>query len=91
MFTWLNKQGVESDQGFSVQFTGRFTCEYREGNKVLELEIEDGFQGAKPCVSVNMDAFKVWDGENLSPLRQQQIIENLRSAMEFQGLDLVID
>jgi hypothetical protein len=29
MFTYLNKQGVESDAGFVVQFTGRFTLEYR--------------------------------------------------------------
>jgi len=91
MFKWLNKQGVESNEGFAVQFTGRFTCEYREGNKILEFEIEDGFKGAKPCVSVNMNSFKVWNGENLSPQRQQQIIENLRAAIEFQDLELVVD
>lgn len=31
MFSWMNKQGVRSDQGFEVQFTDRFTAEYREG------------------------------------------------------------
>ncbi len=91
MFKWLNKQGVESDQGFVVQFTGRFTCEYREGAKSLELYIEDGFEGSKPCVAVKESAFQVLGDEILSPRRQKQIIKNFRDAVEFQGLALVVD
>ena len=41
MFIWLNMQGVQSDRGFVVQFTGRFTAEYREHSKVVTLEVED--------------------------------------------------
>ena len=91
MFRWLNKQGVESDQGFVVQFTGRFTCEYRENNKILVLEIEDGFYGTQPCINVRRNAFEVWNGKNISLQQQQQIINNLKSALEFQGLKLVVD
>ena len=40
MFTWLNKQGVQSDSGFIVQFTGRFTAEYREGGKIMTVALK---------------------------------------------------
>jgi hypothetical protein len=30
-FTWLNKQGVESDEGLVLQRVDRFAFEYREG------------------------------------------------------------
>jgi hypothetical protein len=45
MFTWLNKQGVRSDEGFEVQSTGRFDAEYRERGKVINLAIESGVNG----------------------------------------------
>jgi hypothetical protein len=50
MFTWLNKQGVRSDRGFEVQFTGRFDAEYREGGKVVKLYVESGVNGGLPCI-----------------------------------------
>lgn len=91
MFTWLNKQGVVSDEGFSVQFTGRFTAEYREAQRVMTLEVEDGFEGAQPCIAVGMSAFKKWDTNlPLSVEEQRRISENFRRACEFQGLKLVV-
>jgi hypothetical protein len=45
MFTWLNKQGVRSSEGFEVQFTGRFTAEYREDAYYLVVDVEDGTNG----------------------------------------------
>ena len=42
MFTWLNKQGVRSDEGFEVQFTSRNTAEYREGRRYLVVDVEGG-------------------------------------------------
>jgi hypothetical protein len=91
MFKMLNKQGVESDQGFAVQITGRFTCEYCEGSRILELEIEFGYEGTKPCVMVKASSFSVWGAEQLSSQRQEQIIKNFKEAMEFQGLELIVD
>ena len=61
MFTWLNKQGVQSDAGFVVQFTGRFTCEYREDGRVLELEVEDGVVVQQPCINIKRVAFASWN------------------------------
>lgn len=93
MFTWLNKQGVQSDEGFVLQFVGRFTAEYREGIKVMEVEIEDGFLNGRPAVNVSCTAFKSWRGESVTlPLEtQNRIADNFRRACEFQGLGVVFD
>jgi hypothetical protein len=93
VFTWLNKQGVRSDRGFVVQFTGRFTAQYRDEGKVVTLDVEDGLLGGQPCISVDPDAFEHWDGETkkIPPPEQARMFQNLREAMEFQGLKLVIE
>lgn len=92
MFTWLNKQGVKSDRGFVVQFTGRFTAEYRENGKTVTLDVEDGLSGGLQCVSVDPRAFERWDG-GIAIVKEEQdrLFENLREAMEFQGLKLIIE
>ncbi|MFZ2754316.1 MAG: hypothetical protein WAZ48_12825 [Lysobacteraceae bacterium] len=92
MFTWLNKQGVRSDRGFEVQRTGRFDAEYREGNQVVSLYVESGLSGGLPCISVDPDAFAQWDDGTPIPTKQQtKLFDNLRAAMEFQGLKLVVE
>lgn len=94
MLTWLNKQGVQSDAGFVVQRTGRFTCEYREHGYTLEFEIEAGRVGDTPCISVSSKVFSQWEGpcvENESRIEQQaRLLRNLKEAMEFQGLAVVV-
>jgi hypothetical protein len=93
MFIWLNKQGVQSEEGFALQFVGRFIAEYREGTKVMEVEIEDGFLHGKPAVNVSREAFKSWrdDSSILPKDDQNRIAENFRRACEFQGLSVVFD
>jgi hypothetical protein len=93
MFTWLNKQGVQSDRGFVVQRTGRFTVEYRDRGRVITLNVESGLVDGRPCISVDPEAFRRWDGATatIPPEEQAQMFENLRDAMEFQGLKLVIE
>ncbi len=94
MFTWLNKQGVQSDAGFVVQFTGRFTCEYRESGCILELEVESGVIGQQPCINIKHDAFASWDVAGVKhdiPEEQQlRMLQNFKDAMEFQGLHVVV-
>jgi hypothetical protein len=92
MFTWLNKQGVRSDRGFEVQFTGRFDAEYREDHRVVSLSVESGMSGGLPCISIDPNSFLQWDdGVEIPADRQAQMLENLRLAMEFQGLQLVVE
>jgi len=71
MFTWINKQGVQSDKGFAVQFTGRFTAEYREDGKVMTVDIEDGFCNGAPSIIISPTAFQRWDSE-LTPLSDKE-------------------
>ena len=92
MFTWINKQGVRSDQGFEVQFTGRFDAEYREGGDVISLDVESGMHGGLPCIILDPEAFARWDdGRTIAPERQVQILQNFRDAMAFQDLQTVIE
>jgi hypothetical protein len=93
MFTWLNKQGVQSDQGFAVQFTGRFTAEYREHGKVITLDVESGLNGGLPCIILDPSAFERWDGEAAKiPYEQRlEMFKNVKEAMEFQGLKMVVE
>lgn len=92
MFSWINKQGVRSDRGFEVQFTGRFDAEYREAGRVVSLYVESGISGGLPCVSIYPNAFARWDDGVKIPVDQQrQMLDNLRRAVEFQGLKLVVE
>lgn len=94
-FTWLNKQGVRSDEGFEVQRTGRFDAEYKEGERIVRLYVESGMHGGLPCIIVDPNAFERWDGDppgrTIPAAQQAQMFQNLREAMEFQGLKLVIE
>lgn len=91
MFTWLNKQGVKSSEGFEVQFTGRYSAEYRAGGRVVTLEVEDGISGGRPSVLVDPSAFRRWDdGELIPEDEQQRMFDNLRRAIEFQDLVLTV-
>jgi hypothetical protein len=82
MFEWLNKQGVRSSDGFEFLFTGRFTAEYREGEHVIDLEVD----GA-PIVDLNNGGPLVWRrGSKLSPEATDRVLKNIKAALEFMDL-----
>ncbi len=87
-FTWLNKQGVETEEGIVVQSTGRFTFEYREGKKVIEIDIEGGIMGGKSCIHFKRSIFKKWSSGSgvLTFSEQEKAIEIFKDALVFQGL-----
>jgi hypothetical protein len=91
VFTWLNKQGVRSNDGFEVQFTGRFTVEYRERGRVITAYVEDGIQGG-PCLAIAENAFERWDGLSVtnSPAEQARIFGNFKAAVAFQGVPVCV-
>lgn len=82
-FRWLNKQGVESTEGFVVQFTGRFAAEYRENGRVLEVDIEPGVVGGSPAICYAASSFRRWSAD---PAEQQRVSGNFGRAVAFQGL-----
>ena len=85
MFTWINKQGVRSSEGFEVQFTGRLTTEYREGSRHLEVKVEDAGNG---MIDFNPKAFERWANSPVrnDPVEQTRMLKNFMAALEFQGL-----
>jgi len=85
--TWLNKKGVESENGEVVQFTGQSTAEYRKGDEVIEVGVEDGFAGGEISVRYKRKDFEKWSwGGRLSPSQKEQAINTFREALQFQGL-----
>lgn len=93
MFTWLNKQGVESSKGFIVQSVSRFIIEYKEGDKYISIEVQSDYaQGKKPYEIVSKNAFSHWsDGSSIATKKQEEIIKNFKDAMEFQGIGVIIE
>jgi len=91
-FTWLNKQGVKSTKGFIVQFTGRFTAEYKEGLKKITIELEDGkLPDGRYCEIIGSNSFLKWDeGFAISKEKQAEILQNFKDALAFQGLGLIV-
>jgi hypothetical protein len=91
MFSWINKQGVQSDQGFIVQFTGRLTAEYREGPLTIVVDVEDGGGSGNPMIYYRADCFHRWTNSSivLTETERARVVENFREAMKFQGLTAV--
>jgi len=94
-FTWINKQGVRSAQGFEVQMVSRDCIEYREFDRVLTVEVEMGMSGSSPCLLVSPDCFSRWDdmsqSASLDDDEQLRIERNVREAMRFQGVKIVAE
>lgn len=88
MFTWLNKQGVRSSEGYEVQSVDRFSIEYREGSRVVTVAVERGYFGGGPSVSISPKAFERWNhsATRNSVEQQAQMLRNFKAAMQFQGV-----
>lgn len=94
MFTWLNKQGVQSEKGFVVQSIDRFAIEYREGARKRSVYVENGrTAGGALCVEIAPNAFAQWDGDQtvLSLEKQSEMLQNFRDAMKFQGIEVIVN
>lgn len=88
MLSWMNMQGVRSDQGFEVQFPDRFTAEYREGVRYLVVDVEASGNGQ---IAFNKNAFVRWANSSIGndPAEQARILENFKAALEFQGFKCI--
>jgi len=93
MFKWLNKQGVQSDKGFIVQFVGRFEVEYQEGEKIISVYVEPGYTADnKFCLNIESNSFVAWaDGTPIPEKKQKEILKNFTEAMEFQNIGVVVE
>ncbi|HEV7693120.1 MAG TPA: hypothetical protein VGO52_19955 [Hyphomonadaceae bacterium] len=88
-FTWLNKQGVRSSEGFELQFTDRFKAEYRENGRTTQIHVETS--GGNAYIDEESIDRLAGPFESLPPgAGRERIIRNLREALAFQGLTLVV-
>ena len=69
-----------------------FRSDYREDDKVVTLDVEDGLDGGRPCIILDPSAFARWDdGTPIAPDQQVRLFQNFNEAMEFQGLKMVVE
>lgn len=92
MFKWLNKQGVQSDNGFIVQVVSRFLIEYRQQSKIISVGIEiDSVSNSSVKIIIHKSSFAHWrDGTSISAKEQLQIIKNFIDAMKFQDIKVIL-
>lgn len=92
-FTWLNKQGVASDQGFALQRVDRFAYEYRETNRTLRLTGESLF-GGLGSATFGFGFDPSWrttgwqppfEAMPISERDRERIVQNIKDAMAFMG------
>lgn len=85
-FRWLNRQGVESDDGYVLQRMHRFYYHYVEGGKTLEVAVELGGKFEE----ISSASFSKWqtphDGEALSLDEQARIKANVQAALRFMNI-----
>lgn len=91
MFTWLNKQGVKSDQGFVVQSIDRFVIQYSEAMGTIDVTVEYGFKEGTYFVYIYDKEFYQWnDGRKISGEKKTQILNNFIEALAFMGIGVEV-
>ena len=89
MFTWLNKQGIRSKEGYEFQRTGRFTAEYRENGRTVDMYVEGGAGGALTIYEGSLEPLLAGiENPFERKTEHNRLANNLRKALEFQGLKL---
>lgn len=84
-FTWINKQGVQSSEGFALQRVDRFHYDYVENGKTLRVAVDgDGiYQLYLPPDAVWEPPF---EQEKLETRDLDRIAANMKEAMDFKGI-----
>lgn len=94
MFTRLNRQGVESDSGFTYQRDGRVTAYYSENEKKMLVIVDDRFDGDRYFLAVKA-TFNHWESpsENdpVDKAKQNEIQQNIGAALTFLEIDHVFE
>lgn len=88
MFKWLNKQGVESTEGYKLQRMDRFHYNYTEGDRILSIIVEPGLQYEEISVDSRSKWESPFEGEIVTSLdRIDAIRSNISKALTFMGIN----
>lgn len=90
MFSIPRVNVLESDEGFSIEVLGRSGLRYVEGEKSLYVETELA-TGASGLI-VYSGSIRTWSspytGELIDKEAKARIIQNIRSAFQFRGIQI---
>jgi hypothetical protein len=86
MFSKPRPNIIASTDGFSIQHVGRHEMHYKEGNKVLPIEVEGGFDPyGNHILIVYVKSIK-WK-RPFRESRREEILMNIANATLFDGSD----
>jgi hypothetical protein len=92
MFSIPRVNVIESDEGFSVEVLGRTGLRYREGEKVMHIESE--VLAGPSALEVDSSSIRNWEApyshEMVDETAKSRIVENIRAAFRFRGLEINI-
>lgn len=92
MFSWINKQGVESSDGFVLQSVDRFGYRYTERQRALRIDVEPLWKpNGNYFESISEESFRSWlpphEAEIITELEKKRLKSNVGSALTFMGVD----
>jgi Immunity protein 74 len=83
---------IESDEGFSVEVLGRTGVRYIEDSK--ELRVDSEFLVSSSALVVYKNSIRSWeppfDNEIIDENKRASIVDNIRRAFRFQGVEIDI-
>jgi hypothetical protein len=89
MFTIPRTNVVESDEGFSLEVLGRTGIRFTEQGKTMHIDSEV-LQGPSGLIMYTDSITKWDDGENVDERMRNKIVENIRAAFRFRGLEIQV-
>jgi hypothetical protein len=90
MFKRPQTNVIQSDEGFSVEVLGRTGLRYTEGLKTLfiDSEILNGPSGLGIYTSSIRSWDPPYDNEVIDDAKRAAIVDNVRRAFRFRGLEI---
>jgi hypothetical protein len=82
----LNKQGVKSTSGFTLQRIERFKYEYREGDYFLHFSVEPGVNYEEIVINEDIQWLPPYEGEKISTTIKNKIMKNISDALDYMGI-----
>lgn len=91
IFQWLNKQGVESSEGFVLQRMHRHYYHYIEAGKVLKVIVEPcrDHNSGEYYEEISIQSLHAWESPchtALSSQEQSRFQANIGAALAFMGI-----
>jgi hypothetical protein len=80
---------IESDEGFSVEVLGRTGLKYTEGDDEFFVDSEV-LQGPAALAVFSWTVAGWADKQPVEAARRMRIIENIRRAFQFRGIEIEV-